>query len=538
MRLSAVRVSNHSRLLDFYVDVRGHLVLVGPNDTGKSSLLRCLDLALGASTAQLYSRITLDDFRDTAVPLVVEVALCDFSVQDKALFPDEIEVDAVTGDTSLMIRLEATVDANETLEIRRTAPRGGTGRQLSRDQLSGIGWRMVGAVAGARDLRGDRNSPIDDLLRSVELGAEKAGFEKLIAELRATLNGSAVLDGLRGRLAGQLSRALPEAIDKNDLEFVPGATASDDVLSDVQLQVLRHGSLRSLTEQSDGTRALFAIALYDLMSATANMVAIDEPEIHLHPTSQRSLARLLQGSGNQKIVATHSPDIVGAFQPEEIVSVKPGGRVVQPERSFLSDDERMAVRWWVRDKLEPLTAARVVGVEGISDRIILEQCAAVTSRELDRLGVCVVETNGSGDMGAILKLFGESGFKVAMSLLIDEDAVSATAARLGVAPAELPNRSVWVSRSDLEAEYVQALGADAVWDAITASKLFSGNELRQCTPTGPGGKRTDTDVAAFCRRKADYKVRAAMAVANVLTNAQAKDITSVEALLVELTGTA
>jgi putative ATP-dependent endonuclease of the OLD family len=58
MRLRSVQVENHGRLRDAVVEVRGHLVLVGPNDVGKSSLIRCLDLLLGASVAQLYARIS------------------------------------------------------------------------------------------------------------------------------------------------------------------------------------------------------------------------------------------------------------------------------------------------------------------------------------------------------------------------------------------------------------------------------------------------------------------------------------------------
>lgn len=55
MRLTAIRVTNHSRLADLSLEVRAHLVLVGPNDVGKSSLLRCLDLLLAASVASLWS---------------------------------------------------------------------------------------------------------------------------------------------------------------------------------------------------------------------------------------------------------------------------------------------------------------------------------------------------------------------------------------------------------------------------------------------------------------------------------------------------
>ena len=509
-------------------------MLVGPNDVGKSSLIRCLDLLLGASVAQLYARISAADFRDPALPLVLEAVLADFTDQEKALFADQITVDPGSGALSLRIRLEATLDQDETLDVRRTGPGSGTDRQLSRDQLAGLGWKMIGAIASARDLRDDRDTAIDDILRAVDLGGEKGGFDALVGSLQELLAGSAVLGGLRERLAAQLSRALPETVADKDLLFVPGAAVTDDVLSDVRLQVSRHGQTRNLTEQSDGMRALFAVALYDLVSESANIVAIDEPEIHLHPTSQRSLARLLQHGGNQKIIATHSPDIVGAFAPDMVVTVKPGGELVQPQQGFLTGQERMQVHWWVRDKLEPLTARRVIAVEGVSDRIIVQKVAALTGRDLDRLGASVIETDGAGDMSAILALFGDTGFRIPLSLLIDADAAAETASKLGVEQADLSPRSVWVSDPDLEAEYVTAVGVDAVWNALSTCGLYSANELANCTASGPGGTRTGVDVAAFCRRgKAGYKVRAAMAVAGLLTEQTARKVSSVISLLDE-----
>ena len=310
---------------------------------GKSSLIRCLDLLLGASVAQLYSRVSAADFRDPALPLVLEAVLAGFSDEEKALFADEVSVDPSSGDLSLTVRLEAVIDQDGTLDVRRTGPGGGTGRQLSRDHVAALGWKMIGAIASARDLREDRSTALDDILRAVDLGDEKAQFKTAAGQFQVLLAGSTVLGGLRDRLAGQLSRALPETLAEKDLLFVPGSAATDDVLNDVRLQVTRHGQTRNLTEQSDGMRALFAIALYDLVSESANIVAVDEPEIHLHPTSQRSLARL-QREGNQKIIATHSPDIVGAFEPDSIVTVKPGGVLVQPQRGFLAGQERMQAR--------------------------------------------------------------------------------------------------------------------------------------------------------------------------------------------------
>lgn len=531
MKLTRLHIANHSRIADVSIDIRDHLVLVGANDVGKSSVLRCLQLVLGASTAQLYAQITGDDFRDADSEFVIEVELVDFSDEEKAAFPDEIDIDAITGAGTLALRLSASIDANETLNVERIAVGAGTRRQLSRAQLDAIGWRFLSATSQARELRDDRRSALKDLLEAVELGAEKADFDGAVQQLATVLSESTVMESVREDLAAQLTRALPSTIDTDDLAFVPGSSAEQDVLSDVRLQIQKDGALRDLTAQSDGMRALYAIALYDLTSSGANVVGIDEPEIHLHPTSQRSLARLLKASSNQKIIATHSPDIVGAFDPDSIVVIKSGGVAVQPLAGFLTSDERLTVRWWVRDRLEPLTARRVVAVEGIADRIIVERAADLTSRTLDRLGVSLVETNGAGDMGAIYTLFGPSGFDVPLSLLIDADAETDTAAKLGVQPADLNANFVWVSRADLEDEYVAAIGAAPLQAALAASTLFKPNQLRTLRATGPGGTFTDVDVANFCR---SYKVNAALVAVSVLDGAAARAIRSVEGMLAQV----
>ncbi|GAA4698205.1 hypothetical protein GCM10025781_15350 [Kocuria gwangalliensis] len=531
MKLTRLHIQNHSRMADVAIDIRDHLVLVGANNTGKSSILRCLQLVLGATTAQLYAQITGEDFRDIDSEFIVEVELMDFSDDEKAAFPDEIDVDAAIGLATLTLRLTATIDVNETLNIERIAAGAGTRRQLSRSQLDAIGWRFLGATSQARELRDDRRSALRDLLDAVELGPEKADFDDAVQRLATMLSESTVLEGVRTNLATQLTKALPSAIGNDDLAFVPGSSAEQNVLSDVRLQVQKDGTLRDLSSQSDGYRALYAIALYDMTSSSANVVGIDEPEIHLHPTSQRSLGRLLKASSNQKIIATHSPDIVGAFDSDSIVVIKSGGNVVQPQAGFLTSDERLTVRWWVRDRLEPLTAQRLIAVEGIADRIIVERAADLTNRTLDRLGVSLIETNGAGDMGAINTLFGPNGFDVPLSMLIDADAEADTATKLGVQPADLNDNFVWVSRADLEDEYVAAIGAASLQAALTASTLFKPNQLRRLMATGPGGTFTRADVASFCRL---YKVNAALVAVSVLDESAARAISSIDGMLTQV----
>lgn len=51
-RDSRIAVKNRRVLPDSRLPVRKHLVLVGPSSTGKTTLLRALDLILGGSLAQ------------------------------------------------------------------------------------------------------------------------------------------------------------------------------------------------------------------------------------------------------------------------------------------------------------------------------------------------------------------------------------------------------------------------------------------------------------------------------------------------------
>ena len=532
MRLTRVKVENHSRLQDLELEVRQHMVLIGPNDVGKSSLLRCLDLLLGASTGQLYNQITPEDLRESGRPFVVEADLCGFSDTEQELFPDEITVDPNgEKEQTLTIRLDASFDDNETLSITRTAPNKNTGRQISRNQLQAIGWTLLNANDRARNMSDDRHSLFDDVLAGVELGDEQADFDGLIDAIRGQLQSSNVLTKLRERMSEQLSTALPERVAQNDLTFVPGAAADNNVLDGVRL----HVNNKSISEQSDGKRAIYAIALYDLISNGANVVAIDEPEIHLHPSSQRSLARLLKNGRNQKIIATHSPDIVSAFDPECIVSVKAHGKVVQPAQGLLNNDQRLILTWWVKDKLEPLTARHIIFVEGISDRIVLERVAELTGRELDRLGVTIMEVGGCKNMKHVWSLFGADGFDIPTSILIDEDAVPDVPKYLNIQQDEFEQNSVWVSLKDLEDEYVQALDRNTFVSELLSSGMFETKKQQELETKFNDNTITDEDIAEFCRfkpkRHPNHKVAAASIVSQLLDESSASEIKSIMDLL-------
>ena len=127
-----------------------------------------------------------------------------------------------------------------------------------------------------------------------------------------------------------------------------------------------------MLEQFGGARQFMSMTLFDLAENTANVLAIDEPEIHLHPTSQRTAADLLSGEGNQKIIVTHSPYVLQRFEPAEVISVDRHGHCHQIGGDKLSKVEKVRAHWWSPRLLEALTARFVILVEGNADRVIIQ----------------------------------------------------------------------------------------------------------------------------------------------------------------------
>lgn len=516
MRLSALKIRNHSRVVDLDVEVRDHLVLVGTNESGKSSILRCIDLLLGAPRARLYATLTAADVRDPARPFVVEVTL---TGAERAVFPDMNAAGAVR------LRLDVHVGADgETLDIHRRVVTGDGGAELTAAQLAAIGWTMMPDDA---DLHAGDMPMLRRLFATLDLGDERRALVQAEHAADGALRRSGTLRTLRERIAGQLTAALPGCYRGDDLVFVATAR-EDDPFDRVRLRLRGPNGQRDLGAQSGGLRAVFVVALFDLLDDDAGVIGIDEPETHLHPTSQRNLARLLARGPSQKIIATHSPDIIGEFEPDEIAVVRTDD-VVQPQRDFLDDDDKLLLRMWVRDRLEPLTAEHVVVVEGITDRVLLEHCADVTGRNLDTYGVVVLEAGGCREMPAWRHVFGEHGFRVPLTQLIDADAADAIAHDYGVRVGDLPAQHVWVSYPDLEGEYVRALGANAAFDAL-ARGGFRRGELEEMRRRRRDGTLKDADVARFCRMRAN-KTRAVLAVMPAIDAAVARRIASVQRLL-------
>ena len=254
MRVREVSWLNYRRLPDAQIVVNDHLVLVGPNDTGKSSVLRAIHLCIGMPHGQLLNAISARDFTDADEPLRLSVTLEGIEDDDRAMFPDEITTGPPEG---LVVEVEAVLDPTDPDEktIWRYFPDGGHDRSPSRTQLEAIGFQYVSAVRSLiRELGGARGSAVGSLLSTVDLSADADALGEAAALYRDALDGATALINLRGELADALSKALPTEVGEDDVRVVSESEILDDPLSGVTV-ALRDGERHvPLVEQSDGIR--------------------------------------------------------------------------------------------------------------------------------------------------------------------------------------------------------------------------------------------------------------------------------------------
>lgn len=530
MRVQRLEWSNFRRMPDGGIDVRGNLVLVGPNDTGKSSLLRALHLCLGMSHSQLIPAISERDFTDPTQALTLRVTLEGIEDPDRAAFPDEITVGPPE---VLVIELEATLDPAdaEQREVRRRFPDSGHRRSLSRVQLDQIGFAFVPAVRSLlRELGGSRTGAVRTLLSGLDLTADEAALSAAADAVRAAIDGSTALGGFREELADSLSEALPTSIAKDDVRVVPEAEVLDDPLAGVTVTVADGAHDVPLTELSDGIRALSVLTLLGMSQRTARILAVDEPETHLHPSAQRSVATsLLDGTG-QRILATHSPAVVEQSDPLDVVVVRADRMTRQlPAGAAVTSPAKM-VRHWSNRLLEPLTARRLLVVEGVSDRIVLERTAALLNIDLHRLGVSVFELGGKRLFPTAYSFFGPSGFDLTVLGLLDEDAREEWASEVGVPAADIEAAGFRVCSADLEEVYVDALGPVRVRGLLQASPLVNEQALLAICGVADVGAIGRDELLEFCRHK-NYKTPSALALAAGMTAAEAATLQPIVGLL-------
>lgn len=136
-------------------------------------------------------------------------------------------------------------------------------------------------------------------------------------------------------------------------------------LTGIQIYVTSNGTKTLLENKGDGVQSLFALALLAKnYSGEHTIIAIDEPEAHLHPEAVRKLQETISNLSNttQVIIATHNPILVNRNVIDSNVIVNDGH--VTKAKNIKKIRETLGVA--VSDNL--INAEKILAVEGVSDQ--------------------------------------------------------------------------------------------------------------------------------------------------------------------------
>lgn len=492
MTISSVRIRNFRGIRDLSLDLDDVTVLIGENNSGKTSILDALKLCLrdlGPRRRPVFDALDFhlpDDQTDpsTADPIQIDVR---FSEQGNGQWGDEL-----TGrlDRSSILQVDTDdrchVHLNVTCEYDRQDrdyKQDWGFLDLKGDRLTNVGSGALALIQrevsyfyltalrdAARhfDVRGQFWGPF---LRDSQLSDDKkAEIERKLREVNDLVVAShasfdQVQRGLR-RIQEVVALAANDAVS---IEAVPGRMF--DMLAKAQVHLgTTTGAKIPIGRHGEGTQSLAVLTLFSAFlqsqSEGTPILALEEPEAHLHPSAIRALWQLVSGFAGQKLISTNSGDLLAEI---DIQNVRRLARTADGIRSFrvpadlLTTGDARKFNYHVRHARGELLFARCwLLVEGETEIWVYSAAARALGINLHREGVRLVEYRQS-DVGMFVKVADALG--IAWYCIGDDDAQRAlTERRLRSVHQQGHNKSQWVfPYRDIET-HLLGNGYDSVYD--------------------------------------------------------------------------
>jgi len=388
MRLVTFTVRNYRSIVEAYkLQLGNYTVLVGPNNEGKSNLLKAIVLGLTLLTrgrARIGARWGTTRYYRSGF---------DFDYDWERDFPVSLQVDTPGGRSEFT--LEFSLDEAELLAFRKKV-----GANLSSNLkvklLFGqddVGFEVL--IQGpAKRAFNQRRPEIAEFIRerisaqyiSAVRPSDMAGsivdgvIERELATLEEDKSYQQLLDQLENLQQPILSK-IAERLKESIAEFVLGIRGVQLVPEGGLGRAIRRsyrvmiddGVMTDLSLKGDGVISLTTIALMrfasqESLGSRSLVLSIEEPESHLHPRSIHAVRQVLKdiSAQHQVIITTHSPLLVEREAIRQNVLVLHG----KARRARKIDDIREALGIQLSDNL--VGAYLVLMVEGEEDKDIIE----------------------------------------------------------------------------------------------------------------------------------------------------------------------
>lgn len=440
VKLTDVRISNFRSLQNLEVQLDDLTVLVGANNSGKTSFLDALYFAIGSGRKQFGP----DDIRlapEESLPPKDRTVLIDVKVRPvgsdgriinefpKGSFWTGLWGTGIVQDVSdfhefIGIRTSLSWDQargeyvlsrhfiKEWKSFNDWLTNADLGKNVSVTQIEPIALHYIDAK---RDLDDDLHKQGSFWRRLTDdLGLSEAdvrGFEEALTELNQQIvDKSEVLKHLKSHLCDMQSVV---SAGSAGIDISPVARRLRDLSKGVDVSFSTTSSQAfPLTRHGMGTRSLASLLVFRAYTSWKNdqatkggvtihsLLALEEPEAHLHPQAQRSMFTQIKAIPGQRIVSSHSPYFAGQVNLSGLrLFTKNVGNttVTKLDLSVLKlDDIRKLEQTVIESRGDLLFARAVIYFEGQTEEQSLPIWAEkYWGANIHELGFSFVRVNGT-----------------------------------------------------------------------------------------------------------------------------------------------
>jgi putative ATP-dependent endonuclease of OLD family len=471
--IQCVRVRNFRCLRQVEVTLTPLTVLIGENNSGKTSFLEALSAALGTggrhlSEEDIYitrSESTPPKDREVVVDLLIRPTDSSGDVIDA--FPmgspwlelwgngivqdgqdnDFVALrmlmswDRIKGDYFIQRRFLRAWPEN--LSDMMDAAVAQQLTQVAAYQLAPLALYLLDAKRDAAEEMRTRGSLWN------KLTADHGLSEEDIDEIEAQLNEINTLLVSKSGVLTHVQEHLNHVssiinCDKDNIAVNPVARRLRDLSRGIDIVLSTKDAPQfPLSRQGMGTRSLASVLLFraymtwrqsqQASEALHPFVAIEEPETHLHPQAQRALFHQLQGIPGQRIVSTHSPYVCSQADISSFVHFFKDGnstvtsRFYKPGSSVLdSESIRKINRQVMNTRGDILFSRCIVLFEGETEEQAFPAIAASHwGLHPNEVGISFVSVGGSGNYLPFLRL--ATSFRIPWVIVSDGESAAIAA---------------------------------------------------------------------------------------------------------------
>lgn len=428
MFLQQVEIANFRGIKNLLIVFDDVTVLIGENNTGKTTILDALQLCLSRSLTRKGGIFTEYDYHlpdkdsqpSDAEPIEISFR---FAEKKEGEWPDEviqmlseaIQVDE-EGRQSLTLRVTSRFD--ELLDDFNTVwdfldssghplPKAKNPRNVFQLQQLAPVFYLAALRDAVQEFR-PRSQFWGPFVRTMKIESElREELEKDLSELnKRILDAHRSFDSVKERLKNT-TKLMPLGNEESVIiEALPGKVF--DMLSRTQVMLTsKTGARLPIGRHGEGTQSLAVICLFDAFlqsrleegydKHTAPILALEEPESHLHPSAIRSVAGMLQKLKGQKVIATHSGDLVASVPLASLRRLRRKDGVITIHQVQAGVLDLNKLDYHLRLTRGNLLFSHCwILVEGEADHIVFNECSRINGHDLFSEGVCCVEFSTAG----------------------------------------------------------------------------------------------------------------------------------------------